>query len=56
MLDVDKPSWWRSATPPPNWSASGGKWCGPVTLPEHFSWSGQRSTFDLDNPAELRVV
>ncbi len=56
MSDVDKPSWWRSVTPPLNWPASGGKWRGRVTLPEHLLWSGPSSTFDLDDPAELRVV
>ena len=56
MSDVDKPSWWRSATPPPNWKTAGGKWHGRVTLPEHLSWSGPSSNFDLDDPSELRVV
>jgi hypothetical protein len=56
MSDVEKPSWWRSASPPLNWPTSGGKWHGRVTLPEHLSWSGPSSAFDLDDPAELRVV
>ena len=56
MSNVEKPSWWRSATPPLSWPAAGGKWRGRVTLPEHLSWSGPSSTFDLDEPAQLRVV
>ena len=56
MSDVDKPSWWRSATPPVNWPTSGGKSRGRITLPDHLSWSGPTSTFDLDDPAELCVV
>ena len=49
MSDVDKPSWWRSATPPLNWPTSGGKPRGRITLPDHLSWSGPTSTFDLDD-------
>ena len=56
MSDVEKPSWWRSTTPPSDWKTAGGKWHGVVALPEHLSWSGPSSTFDLDNPSELRVV
>ena len=56
MSDVDKPSWWRSASPPLNWPTSGGKWHGHITLPEHLSWSGPSSTVDLDDPAELRLM
>lgn len=56
MSDVDKPSWWRSATPPLNRPTSGAKSRGRITLPDHLSWSGPTSTFDLDDPAELCVV
>ena len=56
MSNVDKPSWWRSASPLLNWPTAGGKRRGRVALPEHLSWSGPSSTFDLDDPAELRVV
>ena len=49
MSDVDKPSWWRSATPPLNWPTSGGKWHGRVTLPEHLRGQARSSTFDFDD-------
>lgn len=56
MSDIDKPSWWRSATPPLNRPTSGAKSRGRITLPDHLSWSGPTSTFDLDDPAEFCVV
>jgi hypothetical protein len=52
----DVPSWWRSSTPPTDWRASADFKSGVVTLPLHLSWSGPTSSFDMDNPAELRVV
>ena len=56
MIQVERPSWWRSSTPPSNWSDVDGRWHGFVRLPEHLSWSGPASEFDLDDLAELRVV
>ena len=56
MIEMEKPSWWRSSVPPPNWSRSGGRWHGRVVLPEHLYWSGPTSAFDLNDPAELGVV
>ena len=52
MIEMEKPSWWRSSAPPPNWSRSGGRWHGRVVMPEHLYWSGPTSAFDLDDPAE----
>lgn len=56
MSNVDKPSRWRSSSPPQDWPGESGKSAGKITLPEHLAWSGLSSTFDLDDPAELRVV
>ena len=40
MSNVDKPSWWRSASPLLNWPTAGGKRGGRVALPEHLSRRG----------------
>ncbi len=55
VIEIERPSWWRSSTPPSNWSNSDDRPHGCVRLPEHFCWSGPGSEFDLDDPAELRV-
>ena len=54
--DAEVPSWWRSSTPPADWDDGDGVNEGVVSLPLHLSWSGPSSLFDLDDPAELRVV
>ena len=56
MTETERPSWWRSSVPPSNWSDSDKRPRGVVRLPEHLCWSGPTSEFDLDDPAELRVV
>lgn len=56
MSETGKSSWWRSSTPPPDWSATTGHHTGRVTLPDHLAWSGPGSSFDLDDPAELRLM
>jgi hypothetical protein len=56
VIEIERPSWWRSSTPPSNWSNSAVRRPGLVRLPEHLCWSGPVSEFNLDDPAELRVV
>jgi hypothetical protein len=56
VIEIERPSWWRSSTPPSNWSNSAVRRHGLVRLPEHLCWSGPVSEFNLDDPAELRVV
>jgi hypothetical protein len=54
--DNERPSWWRSATPPHDWDGVGRRRRGRVRLPEHLCWSGPKSEFDLGDTAELRFV
>lgn len=56
MIEIERPSWWRSSSPPSNWLSSDGRRHGHARLPEHLCWSGPEVDFNLDDPAELRVV
>ena len=56
VIERGRPSWWRSSTPPSNWSNVDGRRHGLVRLPEHLCWSGPSSDFDHEDLAELRVV
>ena len=50
------PSWWRSSTPRADWADSGVGPTGRITLPSHLAWSGPTAEFELDEPAQLRLV
>jgi hypothetical protein len=56
MSEIDRSSWWRSSNPPLDWSVTTGHHSGRVTLPDHLAWSGPSPAFDLDDPAELRLM
>ena len=56
MKDNERSSWWRSSSPPADWSRSRAPRHGAIALPLHLYWSGPSSEFNLEEPAELRVV
>jgi hypothetical protein len=56
MAEIERSSWWRSSSPPTNWSRSCAPRHGVIVLPLHLCWSGPSSELNLDDPAELRVV
>jgi hypothetical protein len=56
MTHDERPSWWRSSSSPDPWHGSSSPLSGIITLPLHLHWSGPTSEFDLDDPADLRLV